>query len=127
MLFRSTAAATFWKLESDYGVGFAESFDSLRDAFDALEAGDIDVVAADAVVGAYISRDYAEVRFTGNYGSPTALGVTVAPDSADLEAAVREALDGLSSDGILETIRTKWVGGLMSLEASASAETSVAP
>jgi polar amino acid transport system substrate-binding protein len=120
-------SATFWKLESDYGVGFAESFDSLRDAFDALEAGDIDVVAADAVVGAYISRDYAEVRFTGNYGSPTALGVTVAPDSADLEAAVREALDGLSSDGILETIRTKWVGGLMSLEASASAETSVAP
>jgi polar amino acid transport system substrate-binding protein len=121
------ASPTFWKLESDYGVGFAESFDSLRDAFEALEAGEIDVVAANAVVGSYIARDFTEVRFTGQYGEATALGVTVAPDSADLEAAVREALDGLSSDGILETIRTKWVGGLVSLDAAASSETSVTP
>lgn len=120
-------SAAFWKLEFDYGEGFATAFDSLREAFDALKAGDVDVVVSDAVVGAYIARDYPDVRFVGQYGNATALGVVVAPDAADLEAAVRKALDALSSDGVLDTIRTKWVGDLPSLEGSSSVDSSGTP
>ncbi len=120
-------SAAFWKLESDYGQGFATGYDSLREAFDALKAGDVDVVVGDAIVGAYISRDYPDVRFVGQYGEATALGVVVAPDSAELETAVRTALDALSSEGVLDAIRTKWVGALPSLDTSTSAEPTTTP
>ncbi len=120
-------SAVYWKLESDYGDGFAMSFDSLREAFDALKAGEVDVVACDAAVGAYIARDYPDATFVGQYGDAAALGVSVAPDSTELETAVRQALDALSADGVLETIRTKWLGGLPALHVPASTEATGTP
>lgn len=120
-------SAAFWQLESDYGAGYATAYDSLAEAFDALKAGEIDVVAADAIVGSYIARDYPDVRFAGQYGAANALGVLVAPDSAELEAAVRETLDALAADGVLDTIRTKWVGSLPALQVTGSSEVTTAP
>jgi len=51
------SSEAFWELENEYGEGFVQSFDTLKDAIVALEAGELDVVAGDAVVGAYIARD----------------------------------------------------------------------
>ncbi len=120
-------SAAFWKLESEYGQGFATSFDSLREGFDALKAGSIDILVADALVGAYIARDYADVRFVGQHGQAAGLGVVVAPDATELEAVVRTTLDALASEGVLDTIRTKWVGNLPALEVAGSTETSTTP
>lgn len=109
-------SAAFWVLEREHGQGFVTVFDTLKEAFDALEAGDVDVVAGSATVGAYIARDYAGVVYAGQFGQAEPLGVAVAKDAMELEAAVREALDGMAADGVLGTIRRKWVGDLPVLQ-----------
>ncbi|MHB1135809.1 MAG: substrate-binding periplasmic protein [Coriobacteriia bacterium] len=114
------ASASFWALEYEHGEGFVTGFDTLRGAFDALKAGDVDVVASSATVGAYIARDYPGIVFAGQFGDAEPLGVAVFKDAVELEAAVREALDGMAADGVLETIRRKWVGDLPQLSVPAT-------
>lgn len=111
----------FWTLESDYGEGFAASYPTLKAAFDALAAGEIDVVAGDAAVGAYIGRDYPSVAFVGQFGTAQPLGIAVKKDATDLETEIRAALDALAADGTLDTIHRKWLGDLPALSVPAEA------
>lgn len=111
-------SASFWALEYEYGEGSVVAFDTLKGAFDALEAGEVDAVGASTIVGAYIARDYPGIAYAGQFGDAEPLGVAVAKDSIELEAAVREALDGMAADGVLETIRRKWVGDIPQLRVS---------
>lgn len=113
-------SAAFWSLESDLGEGFVQPFDTLKGAFDALDAGDIDVVVGDAAVGAYIARDHPAVAFAGQIGEPQPLGAVVRKDAIELEAAIRGTLDAMAADGVLATIRGKWLGALPELASSAT-------
>jgi len=105
----------FWTLEADYGEGYATGYATLKEAFEALAAGNADLVIGDAAVGAYIARDFENAE---------PLGVIVKKDATELEAAVREALDALAADGTLDTIRSKWLGDLPALEVPVAETTS---
>ncbi|MCX8007918.1 MAG: ABC transporter substrate-binding protein [Coriobacteriia bacterium] len=120
-------SAAYWYLESEYWEGFARPYETLRAAFDALVAGELDYVACDAFVGAYLARDFEGVRFSGSIGQPTPLGVLVAKDSPELETKVRETLDSMAADGTLTAIRAKWVGDLPELRMTDSDEETVSP
>ena len=67
-------------------------------------------MAGDAIIGAYIARDFPAVRYAGRIGPASPLAVAVAVDNTALADAVRVALDELAADGVLETIRRKWLG-----------------
>lgn len=110
----------FWTLEADYGEGYATGYATLKEAFDALAAGNADIVIGDAAVGAYIARDFENVAFVGQFGAAQPLGVIVKKDAVELEAAIRGALDALAADGTLDTIRSKWLGDLPALEVPAA-------
>ncbi len=105
----------FWALEYDLGEGVVVPFKTLRAAFEALVAGEIDVVAGHAAISAYLARDFSGVTFAGQYGPATALGVAVGPDNDGLSEAVRDALDTLASGGALASIRSTWIGDLPTL------------
>jgi ABC-type amino acid transport substrate-binding protein len=105
----------FWLLTSEFGEKGVESFDSLREALEALSSGDVAVAAGDALVGAYIARDLPQVRFAGQLAPATPLAVAVGPENAELSDAVRVALDELAADGVLDSVRNKWVGDLPEL------------
>lgn len=109
-------SAVYWTLESDYGQGFATSYATIREAFDALKAGELDLVIGDAAVGAYVARDFEGIRFAGQFDPAQPLGVLVKKDAVDLETQVRTVLDTLASEGVLDAIRTKWLGALPELE-----------
>ena len=111
-------SAAYWVIESEYGAEYAHTFGTLREAFEALVAGDEDVVAGDAAVGAYIARDFDGVRIVGQIGTAAPLGVVVRKDAVELEAEVRGVLDALSSEGVLGTITRKWLGEFPALEVS---------
>jgi polar amino acid transport system substrate-binding protein len=100
------SSAAFWELEGEYGEGFVQSFDTLK------------------VVGAYIARDHPGVGFAGQFGDAQPLGISVRKDAVELEAAVRTALDGMAADGVLETIRRKWLGDVPALTVSVDGATS---
>lgn len=110
-----TGSAAFWALETELGEGAVTGFDTLKGGFDALKAGDVDVVVSGAVIGAYIARDYPGIAFAGQFGDAQPLGIAVRKDAAELEAAVRGTLDAMAADGVLQTIRRKWVGDLPQL------------
>jgi len=114
------ASVAYWALAEIYGEQGIIAFETLREAFEAVDAGEIDVVVGDAIVGAYIARDMPSVRFVGQYGEAAPLGVAVAKSAGDLETVVREALDRLAADRVLEVIRVKWVGDVPALEAGIS-------
>src|SRR5574340_217602 len=112
-------SASFWKLEYDYGTGFASAYPSLKEALKALADGEVDYVVGDAAVGAYIAHDYPGIAFAGQYGAAQPLGVAVKKDAPDLETAVRDALDALSADRTLDAISMRWLGNMPKLKASA--------
>lgn len=108
----------YWKLTYEFGEDSIVPYPTLRAAFEALESGEVDVVGADAVVGAYILRDFTGLGFAGQIEPAVQLGVAVDPEATELEQAIRETLDLLAANGVLETIRSKWVGALPVLELS---------
>lgn len=115
---------SYWALLIDVGPDGVTPYPTLRSALEALRKGEVQYVGGDALVGAYIARDVPEVRFAQQLGSARPLGVAVATDNSSLSDAVRTTLDQLAADGVLDAIRSKWVGTLPRLNVPASAETS---
>jgi ABC-type amino acid transport substrate-binding protein len=105
----------FWLLEHEYGAGFASAYPSLREAFDALVDEEAEAVAGDALVGAYIARDYENAAFSLQLADGVPIGVVVGAEAQDLETEIRAVLDIMHADGVLDTIRSKWVGDLPEL------------
>jgi polar amino acid transport system substrate-binding protein len=104
-----------------------QRYPSLRAAFGAVAAGDADVAVGDAVLGAYIGRDFPSLRYLGQLGDAQPLGVAVAKDDTQLEQAVREALDALATGGVLDAVRSKWVGELPPLVTALGSSDSSSP
>lgn len=111
-----TESASYWTIRHELGEDVAEGYPTLREALQALSNGTVTVVAGDALVGAYIARDFPTVHFAGQMSSGTPLAVAVAADNTTLGDAVREQLDGLAANGVLDTIRRKWVGDIPEIE-----------
>ncbi len=106
----------FWILDHAYGEGYVQAFPTLREAFDALVAGDVDAVAGDAVVGAYLARDVDGIEFSFQLDAAAPIGVAVGEGAEEFEIEVRALLDSMQADGVIDTIRSKWVGDLPKLE-----------
>jgi polar amino acid transport system substrate-binding protein len=106
---------TYWLLDGVYGQEYASPVDTLRDGFEAVAAERASLVAGDTIVGAYMARDFGGIGFVGQLAPATPIGVGVAQDNPELNDAVRQALDELATDGVLDAVRTKWVGDLPEL------------
>lgn len=95
-----------------------KTFDNLNDAFAALSAGSIDYVLCDAYPGAYLASMSTNIYIAGTLDVPTSEGVAVGADNTALQAAVRDALAVVQSDGRADVIRSRWVGGMPALSAN---------
>lgn len=110
-----TGSVSYWTLKRTLVPGTVKGYGSLRAALEGLSTKKVKVIAGDTVVGAYIARDFPNVRFAGQLSAAGLLGAAVKPDNSTLGDAVREALDGLAADGVLDALRQKWVGDLPKL------------
>jgi ABC-type amino acid transport substrate-binding protein len=118
----------FWRVAAEIGPESVTTFPTLREALEALAAGEVQAVVGDGLVGAYIIRDIPGARFAGQLGGASPVGVAVAADNTRLADAVRTALDSMAGEGVLAAIRSKWVGTLPALAVPASdAVTATAP
>ena len=131
-----TGSLAYWLLLDKYGDAPLMPVASLNDALSAVDSGTADVAAGDALVGAYLLRDHSELQYVGQLGSAFPLGAGVSQSKPDLETQIRAALDKLASQGVLETIRHKWIGDLPPLrvtdasgseDSSSTVETSATP
>jgi polar amino acid transport system substrate-binding protein len=115
----------YWRLVEERGSGGVASFPTLREAMAALARGDVSGVGADALVGAYIARDYPTIRYAGAFADARPLGAAVSAENSRLGDSVRKTLDSLAADGVLNTIRMTWVGPLPKLPSAVEDSTSV--
>jgi polar amino acid transport system substrate-binding protein len=114
----------YWKLAGEIGEDSIVAYPTLREALTALQQGQVPLVAGDALVGAYIIRDMPTVHFAGQVEPAMPLGAAVGVDNTVLGDAVRTSLDSMAADGVLDAIRSKWVGNLPKLAVPASADSS---
>ncbi len=91
------------------------TFANLNEAFEALEAGNVDYVLCDAYSGAYLAAAYEGINFAGALSSPSSQGIAVAQGKSNLEVATQNALGAVMSDGSMDIIRSTWIGGMPSL------------
>lgn len=92
-----------------------QDFQNLNDAFDALDQGIVDYVLCDAFSGAFLSGSCDGIAFAGSINAPSVIGVGVMTSNTDLQMAVKDALDKISSNGVGDVIRARWLGGLSPL------------
>lgn len=105
-----SGSASYWFLLDEYGEEPLVLAPTLLEAMQAVGAGKADVVAGDAMVATYMGRNLPGLKYGGQLTPAFPIGVGVAQDKAKLEAEVRGILDKLSSQGVLDTFRRKWVG-----------------
>ncbi len=112
----------YWILRQQIDPEIVDPYDTERDAMQALVDGKVGLMAGDAIIGAYIARDFPSVRYAGMIGPASPLAAAVSVDNTALSDAVRVALDELSADGVLETIRRKWLGDAPEIQVEAESE-----
>jgi polar amino acid transport system substrate-binding protein len=121
------ASPAFWYLQDQLGEQYVKGYSTLEEPLGKVADGSLQLAAGDAVIGAYIARDLESVRMVGQLKPAKLIGIGVKPDNIALQDAVRAKLDALSADGVLATIRKKWVADLPKLTLPADAETTATP
>jgi polar amino acid transport system substrate-binding protein len=92
-----------------------QTFASLEEAFDSLDAGNVDLVLCEAYPGAYLANLRSGIAFAGAFESPQTAGIAVARSATELASAVQTVLDEAAAEGTLELIRMHWVGTMPTL------------
>lgn len=106
-----------WAVSNEFGQDTLTSTDSLSDAFAALQAGTVQYVAADAIIGLYAAHGQGlEVSVVAMLMKPSGYCMAVAADNADLQAAAGDVLTGLVNNGTIDIIERKWLGASVALD-----------
>ena len=89
-----------------------KAYENLNEAFDALDAGEVDFVLCDAYPGAYLASMHEGISFAGTLEKPETSGVAILASNEALVNAIQSAFDTVSSNGVLEDVRARWVGSM---------------
>ena len=85
---------------------------NLNDAFNGLQMGEVDYVLCEAYPGAYLATLHDGVSFAGTLEYPETAGVAVLTANPELTTQVKAAFDAIAANGILEGVRSRWVGNM---------------
>lgn len=108
-----------WAVTNEFGEDALTSTDSLSDAFEALKAGTVQYVAADAIIGLYAAHgvdDGLDVSIVAMLMKPSGYCMAVSSANADLQAAAGDVLANLVSNGTIGVIERKWLGTAVNLD-----------
>ncbi|MDO5044332.1 MAG: ABC transporter substrate-binding protein [Coriobacteriia bacterium] len=91
------------------------TFSTVNDAFAALVQNQVKYVASDSYSGAYLAQMQENVSYAGSLDIPSSTGLLMSANNSQLASSIQQALDTISSNGVLALIRSKWVGNLPQL------------
>lgn len=105
-----------WRVTNLYGDDSLVVQNDLKSAFDALDKGSARYVAADAVIGSYVSysNDYGD-KIIALLQDPSGYCVAVADKNTELQSAITSAVDKLVNGGVMGIIESKWLGSPIDL------------
>ena len=103
-----------------YGTSVLQETSSLTDAFGTLESGSADYAAAPGVAGKYLSTSYDDIVWAAAISNPVEIGIGGNKNGTAVNDAVANALNTISSNGVLDLIITKWIGSPLDLSTTAT-------
>ena len=106
-------------MTNEFGEGALTSTDSLSEAFQALKAGTVQYVAADAIIGLYAAHgvdDGLDVSIVAMLMKPSGYCMAVASANTDLQTAAGDVLANLAGNGTISVIERKWLGTAVALD-----------
>ena len=103
------------------GISAAQrTYNNVNECLEALEKGEVEYVACDAVAGSYVARAYRDISFVGIVGSQTSYGIAAAHRNTTLLEELRSELEAMNQDGTLDALHVLWYGDMpVSLENAA--------
>ena len=105
-----------WRVTNLFGDDSLVVQNDLKSAFEALASGSVGYVAADAVIGTYVSHSngYTD-KLVALLQDPSGYCVAVAKKNTELQSAVSAAVDKLIKGGMMDVIEQKWLGSAIDL------------
>ena len=105
-----------WAVTNEFDSSTITTTEDLKSAFSALEFGKVQYVAADAVVGSYVSNNAGmDVHMVALMQQASGYCVGVLDGNTQLKQAVSNALSAMNSNGVSSVIQKKWLGTTMDL------------
>ena len=92
-----------WAVSNEFGQDSLTSTNSLSDAFAALQAGTVQYVAADAIIGLYAAHGQGlDVSVVAMLMKPSGYCMAASAENLDLQQAAGDVLTNLVSNGTIE-------------------------
>jgi len=112
-----SASMSAWEVTKQYGDTTLKSAPDLFTAFQDLDSGEAQYVAADAIVGTYIAHSTgSEAKIVGLLQKVGGFAVACNSDKDNLQTAVADAVSKLSSNGTIDVILSKWIGSSLDMD-----------
>ena len=106
-----------WRVTNLFGDDSLVVQSDLKSAFDALAKGSARYVAADAVIGTYVSHTNGyDDKIIALLQDPSGYCAAIAEKNTELQGAVTSAIDKLVNGGIMSIIESKWLGAPIDLD-----------
>ena len=110
------SSSSAWAVTNEFDNSTITTTEDLKSAFSALESGKVQYVAADAVVGSYVSNNAGmDVHMVALMQQASGYCVGVLDGNTQLKQAVSNALSAMNSNGVSSIIQKKWLGTTMDL------------
>lgn len=110
------SSTSSWAVTNEFGDSALTPTNDLKSAFSSLESGEVEYVAADAVIGTYAAKNAGnEASIIALLQQPSGYCVGVLDSNTDLKQAISEAVASLVDNGIISVIETKWLGTALDL------------
>jgi polar amino acid transport system substrate-binding protein len=92
------------------GYANVSTYNTLDEAFAALESGEVTYVACNAVAGSYLATSYDDIAYAGMLDTATNVTMAVSSSNTTLQTALSSALTTIKSNGTLKVSVAKWLG-----------------
>ena len=106
-----------WRVTNLFGDDALVSQTDLKSAFEALAKGNARYVAADAVIGTYVSfsNGYSD-KIVALLQDPSGYCAAVATSNTELQNAIGSAMSKMINGGMMGVIENKWLGSAIELD-----------
>lgn len=116
MIAAQSSSMSAWQVNDHFGEEHLMSEADLKSAFEDLQAGKVNYVAADSTIGAYVAHSLGiEAYPVALLQDKTEYRVACPSTASAVQTAVTNALTTLERGGVINVIENKWLGEMTSL------------
>lgn len=113
-----SSSMSSWEVTNHYGESCLKNSADLQGAFESLQTGSVNYVAADSTIGEYVVHSSSVQAYPiALLQDPSSYCIAAPTTNTALQQAVSEALSSLKNGGVISVIQKKWLGDVADVSA----------